>query len=134
MQIAKVIDNDYEITLFIRKHKNVRQVLDSLVFDELTMYPDNLEISGAGDTLFFVNQGIFSMSINDTELPADPFIVQVPGRNYEFLGVDPVNGNLYASDPLNYIENGKVYQFNSFGNYLNVYDAGIVPGAFGFNY
>jgi YVTN family beta-propeller protein len=111
-----------------------RQAVDTLTFEDIAMFPTNLEISGGGDTLFYLNNGVFSMSIGNTSLPEEAFIKEENNRNFEFLGVDPENGDIYASNPLDYTSTGIVYQYNYEGSYRSQYETGIVPGAFGFNY
>jgi len=110
------------------------QVLDTLTFDVLKSNPGNLEISGDGDFLFYLNGGIYKFSIDIPTLPTSPLIEPVKGRNYSFLGIDPVTGDIYASDPLDYQRNGNVYRFNPNGILQDKFEAGIIPGAFGFNY
>ncbi|MEJ2593813.1 MAG: YncE family protein [bacterium] len=110
------------------------QVLDTLFFPELEAYPESLETNGSHDSLFFLNDGIFRMSVNDTLIPEEAFIEEDTDRIFMALGVDPVTGDLYVSNPLNYQSNGKVYRFSSSGGFRNEFEAGIVPGAFVFNY
>lgn len=74
------------------------------------------------------------MSVNDTQLPTDPFISQDANRFFVYLGVDPMNGEIYIGDPKDYQSNGVVYRFSSSGVFQNEFTAGIIPAAFGFNY
>ena len=53
---------------------------------------------------------------------------------YYALGYDPVSGMIYASDPLDYSQNGRIYRFKAAdGTSLGSFEAGIVPGSFWFN-
>lgn len=113
---------------------STHDVLDSLIFSEVYFYPSNLEINGTGDTLFYLRTGIFKMPIDATALPGDEFVKETEERDFIFLGVDPVKGDIFASDPLDNLSAGKIYHFSSKGSFLPVTNAGIVPGAFGFNY
>ncbi len=110
------------------------QVEDTLFFPELEAYPESLETNGSQDSLFFLNDGIFRMSVNDTIIPEEAFIDEDTDRIFMALGVDPVSGDLYVSNPLNYQSNGKVYRFTSSGSLRNEFEVGIVPGGFVFNY
>jgi hypothetical protein len=67
-------------------------------------------------------------------LPLNPFINQDNNRFFTYLGVDPVNGDIYIGDPKDYQSNGVVYRFSSTGVLKNEITAGIIPAAFGFNY
>lgn len=109
-------------------------VIDTLVFPELELNPVSLEISGAGDSLFYLNYGVYKMAITDTQLPDSVFIPENNGRYFLALGVDPSNGTLFISNPLDYFGDGLVYRFDKFGNYKEEFGVGIIPGAFGFNY
>lgn len=109
-------------------------VIDTLVFPELELNPVSLEISGAGDSLFYLNYGVYKMAITDTQLPDSVFIPENNGRYFLALGVDPSNGTLFISNPLDYFGDGLVYRFDKYGNYKEEFGVGIIPGAFGFNY
>ena len=113
---------------------NTRQVIDTLIFPELASNPNNLEQNGDRDSLFYLNYGIFRMSIGDTTLPEDVFIGEDPDMVFLCLGVDPTTSEIYVSDPKNYQVNGRVYRFGPNGGMRSNMEVGIVPGAFGFNY
>ncbi|HDO28199.1 MAG TPA: YncE family protein [Bacteroidetes bacterium] len=110
------------------------QTVDTLTFAKLKSSPDNLNINGTGDMLYFLNKGVYQFSIDSTALPAEPFIKEQSNRHFSYLGIDPVSGDIYASDPLDYQLNGFIYRFKENGITLSKNEAGIVPGAFGFNY
>lgn len=109
-------------------------VKDTLFFPVIELNPVSLEINGAGDSLFYINNGIFRMSVGDTALPDSAFIKQDDERTFMVLGVDPKYGDIYASNPLDYQKNGKVYRYSAWGSQKSNMEVGIVPGAFGFNY
>jgi YVTN family beta-propeller protein len=111
-----------------------RSALDTLSFAELNMYPSGLELGPGNDTLYFLNNGIFKMGIDETEIPEDIFIEEDNGRNFGYLAVDPLSGDIYVADPLDYLSNGHVYQYATDGKFINTLtEAGIVPASFGFN-
>jgi hypothetical protein len=111
-----------------------REVLAKFTFDDINTSPDNLEKNGAGDSLFFLNRGVFKMAITDIALPDQPFIQEDDGKYFFYLGVDPVNGAIFTSDALDYTKNGFVYRYDAKGNFLEKLDVGIIPGPFAFNY
>jgi len=110
------------------------QTIDTLTFAKLKSNPDNLNINGTGDMLYFLNKGVYQFSIDSVALPTAPFIKEQSDRHFSYLGVDPVSGDIYASDPLDYQLNGFIYRFKENGVTLSKNEAGIIPGAFGFNY
>jgi hypothetical protein len=113
---------------------NTFDILDTITFSDLYSYPSNLEINGTGDTLFYLYKGIYKMPTDATELPENPFIMENNNREFTFLGVDPNNGDLYASNPLDNLSPGIVYRYNKKGSFISQINTGIVPAAFGFNY
>jgi hypothetical protein len=111
-----------------------RQLLAKFTFDDINTNPDNLERNVSGDSLFFLNRGVYKMAITDNSLPDQAFIQEDGGQYFLYLGVDPVNGAIFTSDALDYTKNGFVFRYGANGNFLGQLDVGIIPGPFGFNY
>lgn len=99
-------------------------------FDNIQSNPTDLCISNALDELFFLNNGVFSMPINSTELPQQP-IIESNENNYYSLGISK-DGEIYVSDALDYNRNGIIYRFGNSGELISSFNAGIIPGRFGF--
>jgi hypothetical protein len=94
-----------------------------------------LETGRGGDSLFILNDGIFAMAITQVSIPEEPFIAEVNDRNFEYFAIDPETGDIFASDPLDFVSQGHVYHFSSGGKLINtLMEVGIVPGSFGFNH
>lgn len=111
-----------------------RHIISKLTFDDINTSPDNLEINGTGDSLYFLNHGVFRMSVGDAALPGHPFIEEENDKYFLCLGVDPVKGDIYVSDAIDYLRNGYVYHYSVSGILRNQLLVGIIPGPFGFNY
>jgi DNA-binding beta-propeller fold protein YncE len=109
------------------------EVQKKILFNNILQNPDNLCINSTGDTLYFLNNGVYRMSISDIELP-DEAIINENNRNYYSLGIDPVRNEIYVSDALDYSQNGIVYRYSQTGTLISSFEAGIIPGCFGFNY
>lgn len=109
------------------------EVVSKFDFPVLESNPIGLKINGTGDQLYFINSGIYKMSIDDEQLPETPFISQDGDMAFSCLGIDPENGDIYAGNPLDYQSDGIVYHFSASGTLLDELNAGIAPGAFGFN-
>ncbi len=100
-------------------------------FNSIDLSPDHLCINGTGDTLYFLNNGIYRMGIQDDQLPEVPFVKA--GMHYFYtLAVDPTNSQMVATDAGNYVQNGWVYRFSASGAALDSVQAGIIPGFIGF--
>lgn len=89
-----------------------------------------LVMNSARDSLFFLNNGVYAMSINDSRLPEDPFLT-VDGAQYLYgLTVAPSNSDIYVSDALDFMQDGTVYRYSGKGELLDEFKAGISPKAF----
>jgi YVTN family beta-propeller protein len=110
-----------------------KNVIKKFEFDDISLSPFNLLMNGTGDELLYLNNGVYSMSVNDGTLPENPMISQ-DGKYFYALGIDPQNSDIYVSDALDYNKNGLVYRYDYTGSMLDSFEVGIIPGAFGFNY
>jgi len=100
----------------------------TLTFPTLDNYPGNLQTNAAGDMLYFLDGGVFAMSISSSQLPAQPM---VSGFFYK-LGIDKVDDRIYVTDPLDYNSNGKVYRYTMTGTAIDTLNVGLIPGNFCF--
>lgn len=100
-------------------------------FPSQYLSPTSLVLNNAGDTLYYINQGIYKMAVNAMNLPSQSFI---PKANHLFyaLAVNPSNGQLLASDALDYNQNGWVFRYEPNGWLKDSIRAGIIPGSFCF--
>ncbi|MDP4281031.1 MAG: hypothetical protein Q8867_02675 [Bacteroidota bacterium] len=97
-----------------------------------TGYPSRLTINNNGDTLYFLFNGVYQMPVSSEAVPSKP-LISADGRNLYGLGIDPATGNIFVSDAKDYVQNGKVYQYNqNNGKCIHSYDAGRIPGSFCF--
>lgn len=95
----------------------------------VTDSPASLAINGSGDTLYWINDGVYSMSTDATALPTTAFIPS-RGTTYYSLSVDPVEGDVYVADAIDYQQPGMVYRYSAEGRGLDNFRVGINPGAF----
>ena len=65
------------------------------------------------------------------QLPAKSFISLQSVLLYG-LGIDPVNGNIYVGDALDYQQSGTITRFTESGTPIDTFKAGIIPGRFCF--
>lgn len=93
--------------------------------------PDNpfdLTMNATKDSLYFINNGVYKMSIAAGSLPSNAFI-ESNGNSFYCLAVDPSSNNVYVSDAIDFIQKGRIYKYNANGTLLNNFLAGIAPGA-----
>lgn len=97
--------------------------------------PRELKINGTGDTLYFINQHVYRMSINTRSGP-EKFISSHYGGSvsagYYGLEVDPVTSDIYVADAVDYVQRGVVYRYRPNGSSIDSFRVGITPGAFCF--
>jgi DNA-binding beta-propeller fold protein YncE len=118
----------YEQPSIMRIDPVLRIVEKAFLFDESSVSPSKLCINPTGDTLYFLDGGIYQMPVTAQGIPADAFIPS-SGKLFYGLDIDPLNGSVWVTDALDYVQNGKVYQYNSSqGNLIKSYDAGRIPG------
>lgn len=110
-------------------------------FPDMALSPAKLCIDGAKEKLYFINggfgtqdmaqTGICRMKITDTALPTAPLIPQ-GSRTFYGLGVDPVSGDIYVSDAIDYTQRGVVYRYDANGTQIDQFKTDITPGYFCF--
>lgn len=106
------------------------QVTKYFEFD-ISKSPWQLCISGKKDSLYFINEHIYTMSIHDTQLPSNAFINRGT-KNFYGLGYNPNDYKLYASDAIDYSQSSTIYMYDTNGNQIYVFKAGINSNGFYF--
>ena len=93
--------------------------------------PSRLAINGTGDSILFINAGIWKLGVNQTSLGDHPFLIAGTHLYYS-LAVDPLNSELYLSDAIDYQQDGIIYRYSSLGVKIDSFKVGIIPGSFCF--
>jgi hypothetical protein len=101
------------------------------IFPSKSNYPSSLQINGTRDTIYWIDNGIWRMSIQSQNLPAKQF-KQSNGRLIYKLGVDPGKGRIFYSDALDYQQKGYVLQLTPEGRSIDSCRSDIIPGSFYF--
>lgn len=91
--------------------------------------PSEVQINGRGDTLYWINDDIWSMSVDADRVPVRPFL-DSRGTIYYGLTVDPKSDEVYIADAVDYTQQGKIYRYSVSGELLDEFYVGIIPGAF----
>jgi hypothetical protein len=109
-------------------------------FYNINASPTDLCINASKDTIFYLygvlgelnsQNGVHKMCINNSSLPQDAFIESNSKLFYSLI-VDPDNSEIYVSDVVDYVQNGKTYRYSSEGSLIDSFNVGIVPGSFCF--
>ena len=88
-----------------------------------------LQLNRAGDMLYWLNDDVWAMSVDDESVPIRPFLPN-RGTIYYGLTVSPDNGDVYVADAIDYQQPGKIYRYSSDGTLIDEFYVGIIPGAF----
>jgi len=114
----------------LKINTNTFEVEQTLAFQTGSKAID-LKINRTGDTIFFINNHIYRMSINQNYLPEEEYI-NSNGHNFYALGCDPYNSDLYVSDAVDYMQSGVIYRYNSSAECIDSFSVGIIPNSFVF--
>jgi hypothetical protein len=94
-----------------------------------------LAINGNRDTLYFLNQHVWSLPVTSEKQPEliieSPYQAGIWGGFYG-LGVDPATSEIYVADAIDQVQPGAVYRFAPGGGPIDTMKVGVAPGAFCF--
>lgn len=99
-----------------------------LVFSTKQESPTCLQIDGTGETLYFLDSGIRQMKITDSELPVTALIPE-SGHSFYKLGINPVNSDIFVTDPVDYQKKGLVLYYKKEGTFVSSQIADIIPSS-----
>ena len=102
------------------------EITKRLVFTSIYDSPERLQIDGTGSTLYYLESGVRKLDINASEIPPDVFI-SPSGSFFYNLGINPVNGDIFVTDAIDYQQRGRLLIFNNKGELLSEMLAGIIP-------
>lgn len=91
--------------------------------------PSEVQINGRGNTLYWINDDIWSMSVDADRVPVRPFL-DSRSTIYYGLTVDPLTDEVYIADAVDYTQQGKIYRYSASGELIDEFYVGIIPGAF----
>lgn len=113
----------------IKFDPHTRTIEATFTFSSISESPGNLKINTAKDQLYFINSSVYKININDNSLPLSPFIPN-NGKIFYEIGINPINEEIYLSDPIDYNQNGTILRYSSTGELLNQFEVGLIPGHF----
>jgi len=91
--------------------------------------PSEIQINGARNRLYWINNDIWSMDVTANRVPVRPFI-ETRSTKYYGLTVNPANDEVYVADAIDYQQQGMIYRYSSQGKLLDEFYVGVIPGAF----
>ncbi|PKP48803.1 MAG: cell surface protein [Bacteroidetes bacterium HGW-Bacteroidetes-12] len=113
----------------IKFNPQTRQTEQVFTFNSINESPSEIEIDSAGEHIYFINNHIYKMNINDAQLPATSW---VSNNNHIFYGlkIDQTTNDIYVSDAKDFVQNSTVFRYSQNGQLLHQFNAGINSGAF----
>lgn len=122
----------FEPPSLLRIDPILRIVEKTFSFPDPNNIPSRLCINAHGDTLYFLDNGVYQMPVSSLTIPSSP-LIPANGHLYYGLGIQPSNGNIFVSDAIDYTQSGVVYQYDQIhGSLLKSFPAGRIPGSFCF--
>ena len=92
-------------------------------------WPSEVQLNGARDTLYWINNDIWRMDVKASRVPVRPFL-EYRDTKYYGLTVDPVSGEVYVADAIDYMQQGMIYRYTPQGELVDEFYVGVTPGAF----
>ena len=97
-----------------------------------------IAMNANADTLYIINNDVYRMSINEAEMPSQPFTlapVDNNGTRHKLygIGVNPKNSEVYVADAVDYRQAGVVYRYAADGSLIDHFKVGITPNHFAFS-
>jgi hypothetical protein len=99
-----------------------------ILFPDKLASPTSLSIDGSGETLYYLQSGIRRISITAAQLPLEPYITD-SGHNFYKLGINPVNGDIFVTDAVDFQQNGSILIYSADGTLVTSQSADIIPGS-----
>jgi len=127
---ANAIDNKHFIIQLDALNKNISKKLN---INTPNTAANRLRINNDGNMLFWIDEGVFKMNINDTLLPKSP-IINKENRLFYGLGIDPKYNEIFVSDAKDFNANSDVYRYSFSGQLLGKFTSGKITGDFYFYY
>lgn len=94
-------------------------------FSQICIHPSTGKIVYADGDLLTAN-------VNDATLSNQIFVPKA-GKNIYTIALNPANGDVYASDALDFVQRSRIYRYDINGNEIHSFTGGIISGNFTFN-
>ena len=103
-------------------NKSIEKRMDFLLNES----PKRLCINDTHDTLYYINKHVFQLAVSASSLPSSA-IISGDAKNFYGLSIEPKTGHVFAADAIDYIQKGKIYNYNSKGALISEFKVGLIP-------
>ncbi|HLG03491.1 MAG TPA: DUF5074 domain-containing protein, partial [Bacteroidia bacterium] len=90
-------------------------------------YPTRLCANGTGDTLYYINTGVYRMPVASASLPSSAFLTPSGTQSFYGLNVQPQTGEIFVADAQDYSAKGHLLRFTRNGVLLADKMVGVAP-------
>ncbi len=115
-----------EIPRLIRINSSTLEKEKELQFRTIDDNPSSLTCNAAGDTLYYLDEGVRRMPVTADALPSEAY-VPAGDRLFYRLMAGP-RGIIAVTDAIDYQQKGDLLIYNSRGELIDTEQAGIIPG------
>lgn len=91
-----------------------------------------VSIHTATGKIVYADGDVLTANVSDASL-GNQVLIPKGSRNIYAIGLNPKNGDVYVSDALDFVQRSRVYRYDSNGNEIHSFTAGIISGNFTFN-
>lgn len=98
-------------------------------FEPSDSWPGHLRLNSSKDTLYYLHDGVYQMSIEAENLPTSPLIEETKATLYYGLEISP-EGDLWLADALDYVQQGWARQYSAKGVAIDSFRVGVIPNSF----
>lgn len=99
-----------------------------LVFPSKMSSPSCLQIDGDGSTLYYLESGVRKIKTDAMSVSSSPAFVPETGHFFYKLAVNPANGDILATDAVDYQQKGHLLIYSSTGILKTDERTDIIPG------
>lgn len=110
-----------------------RKIDTKIIWKYKNGYLMDIRTNPAKDTLYIVAGNLYKMAVSVTSLPEDIPFIKAGKHVFYSLGVDPVTGEIYLADVIDYSQAAMVYRYSRAGLPVDSFRVGVNPGDYLFN-
>jgi len=118
--------NGEEIPRLVRINTVTNVAEAEMFFRTVSDNPSSLTANAAGDTLYFIDEGVRRMPVTASGLPSEAYITA--GARLFYKLVAGPGGQVAVTDAIDYQQKGDFLVYNSRGELADTEQAGIIPG------
>lgn len=115
-----------EIPRIVRINTSTLEIEAELPFRTVNDNPSSLTSNAAGDTLYYLDEGVRRMPVTASLLPSEAYITSGNRLFYRLMACP--GGRVAVTDAIDYQQKGDLLLFSSEGELTDTGQAGIIPG------